>query len=91
MNNDYQNNEPNQVNPQTSGQQPYPPHVQQGYPQASPPQGYVQPFYGTLPNAMPVPIPAPHTHVQLAPIVVPIAFVPYSTQNQPLFTFEDEE
>ena len=34
---------------------------------------------------------APTKVVQLTPIVQPIAFVPYSTQEQPLFMYDDEE
>jgi hypothetical protein len=83
MNNEFPQNEQNQEGAQQAPQMPA-----RSAPQ---PQGFAQPFYGQLPNAMPIPIPAPHMHTQLAPIVIPIAFVPYSTQNQPLFTFEDEE
>ena len=38
-----------------------------------------------------VPVAAPTKVVQLTPIVQPIAFVPYSTQEQPLFMYDDEE
>ncbi len=34
------------------------------------------------------PIIAPKGSVQLAPVVVPVAFVPYSTQNQPLLQYD---
>lgn len=34
------------------------------------------------------PIIAPKGTVQLSPVVVPVAFVPYSTQNQPLLQYE---
>ncbi|MCL2630302.1 MAG: hypothetical protein FWD49_02105 [Firmicutes bacterium] len=43
------------------------------------------------PCAGPVPIATPHANVQLTPIISPVAFVPYSTQNQPLYTFDDED
>ncbi len=38
----------------------------------------------------PVPIVTPVESVQLAPVVQPLALVPYSTQKQPLFTIEDQ-
>ncbi|MGI6214160.1 MAG: hypothetical protein ACOYIQ_06420 [Christensenellales bacterium] len=41
-------------------------------------------------NCGPVPIAKPADFIQLTPIVQPIAFVPYSTQAQPLATFDDE-
>jgi hypothetical protein len=81
---------PQQSAPPCKPAMPYPQQQYQPQPYAPQPYGQ-QPFYAPLPNAIPVPVPTPHTHVQLAPIVIPIAFVPYSTQNQPLFTFEDEE
>ncbi|MEG1613592.1 MAG: hypothetical protein RR357_05445 [Clostridia bacterium] len=34
------------------------------------------------------PIIAPKGQVQLAPVVVPVAFVPYATQNQPMLQYE---
>lgn len=37
------------------------------------------------------PIIAPKGQVQLNPVVVPVAFVPYSTQNQPLFQSERKQ
>lgn len=41
-------------------------------------------------NCGPVPIAKPADFIQLTPIVQPIALVPYSTQAQPLATFDDE-
>ncbi|MDD3946471.1 MAG: hypothetical protein PHI19_01375 [Clostridia bacterium] len=38
----------------------------------------------------PVPVAPVAQNVQLTPIVQPLAFVPYSTQKQPLFMFDDE-
>jgi len=37
----------------------------------------------------PVPVVPPSQFVQLTPIIQPIAFVPYSTQDQPLYTMHD--
>ena len=37
------------------------------------------------------PVAQPAKAVQLTPIIQPIAFVPYSTQDQPLYMFDDEE
>lgn len=37
------------------------------------------------------PVIAPKGQVQLAPIVVPVAFVPYGTQNQPMLQYEKEK
>ena len=47
--------------------------------------------YGPLPNSSPVPIATPNKIVQLAPVVTPLAMVPYSTQNQALYQYDDEE
>ncbi len=41
-------------------------------------------------NCGPVPIAKPADFIQLTPIVQPIALVPYSTQAQPMATFDDE-
>ena len=41
-------------------------------------------------NCAPVPVAAPADFIQLTPIVQPIPLVPYSTQLQPLATYEDE-
>lgn len=38
-----------------------------------------------------VPVSSPVRPVQLTPIIQPIAFVPYSTQEQPLFMYDDED
>ncbi|MDR0696193.1 MAG: hypothetical protein LBF68_01430 [Christensenellaceae bacterium] len=45
--------------------------------------------FGPQPNSAPVPIPIPSQIVQLTPIVSPVAFVPYSTQNQGLYQFDE--
>lgn len=45
-------------------------------------------IYGGVPGC--VPIAPPAKFIQLTPIVQPIAMVPYSTQQQPICTFEDE-
>lgn len=47
--------------------------------------------YGPQTNAAPVPIAKPAEIVQLTPIVSPVAYVPYSTQNQPLYTYTDDD
>lgn len=44
-----------------------------------------------LPNQGPQPIVTPSSHVQLTPIVVPIAMVPFATQNQPVMQYADED
>jgi len=41
-------------------------------------------------NCGPVPIAKPADFIQLTPIVQPVALVPYSTQAQPMATFDDE-
>jgi len=41
-------------------------------------------------NCGPVPIAKPADFVQLTPVVQPVAMVPYSTQAQPMATFDDE-
>ena len=41
--------------------------------------------YGYVGNG---PIPNPGSQVQLSPIVIPVSFVPYTTQNQPLYQVE---
>ena len=38
-----------------------------------------------------VPVSSPVRPVQLTPIIQPIAFVPYSTQDQPLYMYDEEE
>ncbi len=40
-------------------------------------------------NRGPVPVAPPSDFIQLTPIVQPIPLVPYSTQMQPLLTFDD--
>jgi len=41
-------------------------------------------------NCGPVPIAKPADFIQLTPVVQPVALVPYSTQAQPMATFDDE-
>lgn len=38
-----------------------------------------------------VPVSSPVRPVQLTPIIQPIAFVPYSTQDQPLYMYDEED
>lgn len=48
-----------------------------------------QMFYGRVPSMIPI---APPSHsIQLTPIVQPIALVPYSTQQQPICTVNDDD
>ncbi|MGI6213148.1 MAG: hypothetical protein ACOYIQ_01150 [Christensenellales bacterium] len=46
--------------------------------------------YGPLPNSSPVPIARPAKIVQLTPVVTPLALVPYATQNQELYQYDEE-
>lgn len=46
--------------------------------------------YGPQPNSAPVPIPTPSMVVQLTPIISPVAFVPYNTQNEPLYQWDSD-
>lgn len=46
--------------------------------------------YGPQPHSAPVPIATPSSFVQLTPIVSPVSFVPYATQNQALYQYDDE-
>lgn len=46
--------------------------------------------YAPQPNSAPVPVATPSTIVQLTPIVSPVSFVPYSTQNQALYQFDED-
>ncbi len=48
-------------------------------------------MYGPQPNSSPVPIARPAQIVQVAPVVTPLALVPYATQNQELYQYEKEE
>lgn len=48
-----------------------------------------QMFYGRVPGMNP--IAPPSQVIQLTPIVQPIALVPYSTQQQPICTVNDDE
>jgi len=47
-------------------------------------------YFRVMNNCGPVPIAKPADFIQLTPIVQPIALVPYSTQAQPMATFDDE-
>lgn len=44
-----------------------------------------------MPMTGPVPVEPVATNIQLTPIVQPLAFVPYSTQKQPLLVYDGEE
>lgn len=44
-----------------------------------------------LNNNGPVPVAPPADFIQLTPIVQPIPLVPYSTQLQPILTFDEDE
>ncbi|MDD3946470.1 MAG: hypothetical protein PHI19_01370 [Clostridia bacterium] len=46
--------------------------------------------YGPQTHAAPVPVATPSSVVQLTPIVSPVSFVPYATQNQALYQYDDE-
>jgi hypothetical protein len=45
--------------------------------------------FGPLPHSAPVPIPTPSQYIQLAPITVPVAFVPYTSQEQNIYQKPD--
>lgn len=42
-----------------------------------------------LANPGPQPVVAPTAHVQLTPIIVPVAIVPFASQNQPVMQYEE--
>lgn len=42
-----------------------------------------------LANSGPQPVVAPTAHVQLTPIIVPVAIVPFASQNQPVMQYEE--
>lgn len=44
--------------------------------------------YGPQPHSAPVPVPIPSTVVQMTPIISPVAFVPYATQNESLYQWD---
>lgn len=44
-----------------------------------------------LANPGPQPVVAPTAHVQLTPIIVPVAIVPFASQNQPVMQYEDKK
>ncbi len=46
--------------------------------------------YAPQPNSAPVPVATPSQIVQLTPIVAPVSIVPYATQNQALYQYEEE-
>lgn len=61
-------------------------------------QQQMQPAYSApraswrkLNNRGPIPVAPPSDFIQLTPIVQPIPLVPYSTQSQPLATFDEYE
>lgn len=47
-------------------------------------------FYGPQTHSAPVPVAVAPAICQLNPIVTPLAFVPYGSQSQPLYTYDDE-
>ncbi|MFW5780117.1 MAG: hypothetical protein ACOCWI_01515 [Bacillota bacterium] len=47
-----------------------------------------QVVYAKVPSG--VPIAKPASNIQLTPIVQPVAFVPYSTESQPLLVMDEE-
>ncbi|MFA5450102.1 MAG: hypothetical protein WC292_06680 [Clostridia bacterium] len=47
--------------------------------------------YGPQPHSAPVPIATPSSIVQLTPIVSPVSFVPYATQNQGLYQYDEDQ
>lgn len=55
------------------------------------PRMYAEPqiVYRMVPKGIPIATPA--THIQLTPIVQPVALVPYSTQAQPISMIEDDD
>lgn len=47
-----------------------------------------QVVYAKVPSGIPIAKPA--SNIQLTPIVQPVAFVPYSTESQPLLVMDEE-
>lgn len=47
-------------------------------------------FFGPMPNSRPVAVPVPSQHVQLTPIVAPMTIVPYISQDQPLYLYDED-
>lgn len=50
----------------------------------------MKPVYRIINPTGTVPVAKPASNIQLTPIVQPVAMVPYSTQNQPILT-DDED
>ena len=50
----------------------------------------IKPVYRIINPTGTVPVAKPSSNIQLTPIVQPVAMVPYSTQNQPILT-DDED
>lgn len=67
-----------------------PPQLQQFQPTVTPDTAYRASVRPLSTGVGPVPVAPVAKNVQLTPIVQPLAFVPYSTQEQPLFMFDDE-
>lgn len=77
------------MNPQVNYQNYGPPMPPAGAPIAKAPVRF-KARWRKINNSGPVPVAPPADFIQLTPIVQPIPLVPYSTQMQPLATFDDE-
>lgn len=49
-----------------------------------------QTYFRPLPNSAPVAVPTPSAVVQLNPIVTPMTIVPYISQDQPLYQYDED-
>lgn len=82
--------------PNTCGYQVVPNAMPLGLPQYTSVDEYGRVYapvmnYQPLPNCNPVPVATPSKIVQLTPIVAPVSFVPYATQNQGLYQYEEDD
>ncbi|HHT83824.1 MAG: hypothetical protein ACOYEC_01725 [Christensenellales bacterium] len=57
--------------------------------QPSRPARTMKPVYRVIDPNGTIPVAKPSSNIQLTPIVMPVSFVPYSTQSQPILTEED--
>ncbi len=57
--------------------------------QVSAPRRVMKPVYRMVNPMGAVPVAKPASNIQLTPIVQPVSFVPYSTQAQPIMTYEE--
>ncbi len=55
----------------------------------APPRRVMRPVYRMVNPMGAVPVAKPASNIQLTPIVQPVSFVPYSTQAQPIMTYEE--